>query len=30
MTNLNHTSGQKNEQLYQKGTKEYYNQLTSN
>ncbi len=25
-----HTSGQKIEQLYQKGTKEYYNQLTSN
>ena len=25
-----HASGQKIEQLYQKGTKEYYNQLTSN
>ena len=25
-----HSSGQKIEQLYQKGTKEYYNQLTSN
>lgn len=25
-----HTSGQKIEQLYQKGTKEYYNQLTLN
>ena len=25
-----HTSGQKIEQLYKKGTKEYYNQLTSN
>ena len=25
-----HASGQKIEQLYQKGTKDYYNQLTSN